>query len=173
MAVSFIGGGNRSTRRKPPTCRKPLTNCITWCCIEYTWPRAEFELITLVVICTDCIDSCKSNYRTATHSQRGNNPNKITASRCLRYIDFYIAIDLDCIKLSFCFFILAVFLPHHFELTTDRWFSPGTPVSSTNKTDRHDITEILMKVALNTIKPTHRFELVFLNPIWWSYRYHD
>jgi hypothetical protein len=27
------------------------------------------------------------------------------------------------------------------------------PVSSTNKTDRHDITEILLKVALNTIKP--------------------
>jgi hypothetical protein len=26
-------------------------------------------------------------------------------------------------------------------------------VSSTNKTDRHDITEILLKVALNTIKP--------------------
>jgi hypothetical protein len=26
-----------------------------------------------------------------------------------------------------------------------RWFSPGTPVSSTNKTDRHDITEILLK----------------------------
>ena len=34
-----------------------------------------------------------------------------------------------------------------------RWFSPGTPVSSTNKTVRHDITEILLKVALNTIKP--------------------
>jgi hypothetical protein len=27
--------------------------------------------------------------------------------------------------------------------------SPGTPVSSTNKTDRHDIAEILLKVALN------------------------
>jgi hypothetical protein len=26
-------------------------------------------------------------------------------------------------------------------------FSPGTPISSTNKTDRHDKTEILMKVA--------------------------
>jgi hypothetical protein len=26
-------------------------------------------------------------------------------------------------------------------------------VSSTNKTDRHDITEILLKVALNTIHP--------------------
>jgi hypothetical protein len=35
---------------------------------------------------------------------------------------------------------------------TGRKFSPGHPVSSTNKTDRHDITEILLKVALNTIK---------------------
>ena len=32
---------------------------------------------------------------------------------------------------------------------TGRWFFP---VSSTNKTDRHDITEILLKVALNTNK---------------------
>jgi hypothetical protein len=30
------------------------------------------------------------------------------------------------------------------------WFSPGTPASSTTKTDRHDIAEILLKVALNT-----------------------
>jgi len=30
----------------------------------------------------------------------------------------------------------------------------GEVVSSTNKTDRHDITEILLKVALNTIKQT-------------------
>jgi hypothetical protein len=31
-----------------------------------------------------------------------------------------------------------------------------TPVSSTNKTDRHDITEILLKVALNTIIQTNK-----------------
>ena len=31
-----------------------------------------------------------------------------------------------------------------------QWFSPGTPFFSTNKTDRHDITEILLKV-LSTI----------------------
>jgi hypothetical protein len=37
-------------------------------------------------------------------------------------------------------------------LVTGQWFSPGPPVSSTNKTDRHDIAEILLKVALNTIK---------------------
>ena len=37
------------------------------------------------------------------------------------------------------------------SLKAGQWFSLGTPVSSTNKTDRHDITEILLNVALNTI----------------------
>ena len=32
-------------------------------------------------------------------------------------------------------------------------FLLGTPVSSTNKTYHHDIIEIFMKVALNTIPP--------------------
>jgi hypothetical protein len=35
-------------------------------------------------------------------------------------------------------------------LAHGRWFSPGTPASSTIKTSRHDIAEILLKVALNT-----------------------
>jgi hypothetical protein len=39
-------------------------------------------------------------------------------------------------------------------LATGRWFSPGPPVSSTKKTDLRDITEILLKLALNTIKQT-------------------
>jgi len=34
------------------------------------------------------------------------------------------------------------------------WFSLGTPVSSTNETDHHDISEILLKVALNTLTLT-------------------
>ena len=33
-------------------------------------------------------------------------------------------------------------------LAYGRWFSPGTPASSTTKTGRHDIAEILLKVAL-------------------------
>jgi hypothetical protein len=37
------------------------------------------------------------------------------------------------------------------------------PVSSTNKTDRHDITEILLKVALSNIEPTNP---LFLDNIW-------
>jgi hypothetical protein len=35
-------------------------------------------------------------------------------------------------------------------LAHGRWFSPGIPASSTTKTGRHDIVEILLKVALNT-----------------------
>ena len=35
-------------------------------------------------------------------------------------------------------------------LAIGRWFSLGTPFSSINKTDSHDITEILLKVVLNT-----------------------
>jgi hypothetical protein len=37
-------------------------------------------------------------------------------------------------------------------LAHGRWFSPGTPSSSTTKTGCHDIAEILLKVALSTNK---------------------
>jgi hypothetical protein len=37
---------------------------------------------------------------------------------------------------------------------------PNPPVSSTNKTDRHDISEILLKVALSTIKQTNKLQSV-------------
>ena len=40
-------------------------------------------------------------------------------------------------------------------LATGRWSSPGTPVPSSNKTDGHNITEILLKVALRHHKPNH------------------
>jgi len=41
------------------------------------------------------------------------------------------------------------------EVKTNRAsFSMGIPVTSTNKTDRHDKTEILLKVTLNTITLT-------------------
>jgi len=41
-------------------------------------------------------------------------------------------------------------------LATGQWFSPDPLVSSTDKTDRHGITEILLKVALNTINQTNK-----------------
>jgi hypothetical protein len=47
-------------------------------------------------------------------------------------------------------------------LAHSRWFSPGTPVSSTTKTGRHDIAESLLKVTLNTIN-----QIKSIN-IWWD-----
>jgi hypothetical protein len=44
-------------------------------------------------------------------------------------------------------------------MVAGQWFSPGTLVSSTKKTDRHDIAEILLKVALNTITLTANPEM--------------
>jgi hypothetical protein len=39
-------------------------------------------------------------------------------------------------------------------MITDRWVSPGTLVNSINKTNLHDIAEILLKMALTTISQT-------------------
>ena len=41
-------------------------------------------------------------------------------------------------------------------LAHGRWFSPGTPASSTTKTGRHDIAEILLKVALKHQKSNQK-----------------
>ena len=43
------------------------------------------------------------------------------------------------------------------------WFSPYIPVSSTNKTDRNEIIEILLKVALNTITITPNIFVVIIS----------
>ena len=42
-------------------------------------------------------------------------------------------------------------------LAQDRWFSPCAPASSTTKTGRHDIAEILLKAALNTKIQIHTY----------------
>jgi hypothetical protein len=50
-------------------------------------------------------------------------------------------------------------------LATGWCFFPCPTVSSTNKTDRHDITEILLKVALNTVKQTS-YGTLLLKLLW-------
>jgi hypothetical protein len=44
-------------------------------------------------------------------------------------------------------------------LAHGRWFSLGTPASSTTKTGHHDIAEILLKVALKHQKSNHYTKL--------------
>ena len=44
-------------------------------------------------------------------------------------------------------------------LATGRRFSSGTTVSTTNKTERHDITDILLKVVLNTLSQPSNWKM--------------
>jgi len=58
-------------------------------------------------------------------------------------------------QLKYCFLhstTINLYLHFYFYqlLAHGWWFSPGTLASSTTKTGRHDIAEILLKVALNT-----------------------
>ena len=61
-------------------------------------------------------------------------------------------------------------------LAHGRWFSLGIPASSTTKTGHHDIAEILLKVALNTINQIYKSIYFFSshNPMghMTSYCYH-
>ena len=77
VTVSFIGGENQSTRRKPLTCHKSLTNFITVCCIAYrsqTLEKAKtgrFEIKILgscgaTCLTTDCCFSEPQLFRSKT-----------------------------------------------------------------------------------------------------------
>jgi hypothetical protein len=51
-------------------------------------------------------------------------------------------------------------------LAHGRWFSPGTPASYTTKTGRHEIAEILLKLALRHQKSNQ----INLNDDWLHFR---
>ena len=64
-------------------------------------------------------------------------------------------------------------------LAAGQWFSSCISVSSSNEKDRHDITEILLKVALNTMTQPHNdgpsnhiLQTSNASQIWRSWIYH-
>jgi hypothetical protein len=91
-----------------------------------------------MVIGTDCIDSFKLNYHTITTT---------TAPLTTLGLINYSMNKIFLIALKGNLIFLDKFSRSHVYPAT----SESTPVSSTNKTDHHDATEILLKVALNTI----------------------
>jgi hypothetical protein len=61
----IVVGFNYGTTRKKTTDLSQVTNKLDHI-VLYTSPWSGFELKTLVVICTNCTGSCKSNFHTIT-----------------------------------------------------------------------------------------------------------
>jgi hypothetical protein len=72
---------------------------------------------------------------------------------------------LGCDRMVVWFITTYAISAYHHKHCKCRWFSLGTLVSSTNKTDSHYMTEILLKEALSTIKPNQT-----KNICWWKSR---
>jgi hypothetical protein len=83
----------------------------------------------------------KSN-RKIVEKGKIDNLNTPVHDRSLSWLGAYTSIKSGGVKL-----VLRA------DLDNCRWFSLSTPVSSTNKTEFHNITKILLKVPLNTITP--------------------
>ena len=71
VAVSFIGGGNRRTTDLSQVSDK------LYHIMLHTSPWSRFVLITLVVIGTNCIGSCKSNNHTIKTTTATASPSSI------------------------------------------------------------------------------------------------
>ena len=115
--------------------------------IHFTW--SWFELTTLVVMDNNCSGICTSNYHTirwAWVAQWVRSLDYLTTDTSLSpirrgFVPGFVNYKkgaLDSPPQVIKFYQL---------LAHGRWFSPGTPASSTTKTGRHDIAEILLKLA--------------------------
>jgi hypothetical protein len=145
-------------------------------------PWTGFELITLVVISTNCTGSCKFNCHTITTTTAPpqRHQDEVASDHCHQMTLLLFTClsrgrrDRMVVGFTTTYVISAY---HHwcceFESRSGRGaqhyviklvsdlrqisgFLQGSAVSSTNKTDLHEITEILLKVTLNTIKQTNK-----------------
>ena len=73
---------NWENRRKPPTCRTWLTSFITLMVYRVHLTSAGVELTTLVVIVTDFIGNCKSNYHMITTTM---TPRNTLRNACIQH----------------------------------------------------------------------------------------
>ena len=90
----------------------------------------------------------------------------IVCNQCLSPLMLWVRISIRARCTTLCDKVFQWF-------ATGQGFFPGPLVSSTNKTDHHNITEILLKVALNTINQIYYsfLEKIFVFPnikLWWQ-----
>ena len=116
----------------------------------------------------------------ASQSKKHSAKNTPFPTSLCGHFNLYTVLKTTC-KLLIYSFIYQIYLQKRFRrgvldtplcdkvcqwLATGQWFSSGTPISSTNKTCHHDIAEILLKVALITIRLTK--EDIIINWTWHS-----
>jgi hypothetical protein len=82
----------------------------------------------------------------------GEDPGKTTHLPHVIDIVYHPKLQKGCTRLAAASDNVSQLLVH------GRWFSLGTPASSTTKTGRHDIAKNIAKVALNTINEVKSLE---------------
>ena len=106
-----------------------------------------------MIASNNSIDSIQMNYREAAIILTKGPPwpwshcswiYNYLYNRCLSSLMLWVRIPLRARCTTLCDNVCQ-------WLAAGRWFSPYIPVSCSYKTNRHDITEIVLKVALSTI----------------------
>jgi hypothetical protein len=97
-----------------------------------------FHKVLIFVIFMGGFDKKKTTLTFQIYSEKLSKPNLIGT----RFVPGFVNYKKGCTRLAAASDKVYQLLAH------GRWFSPGTAASSTTKTGRHDITEILLKVAL-------------------------
>ena len=109
------------------------------------------KAIIVWATCINVIWACSDNIYRTCEMTHFTNPYRNRTSIAL-FIEVYVWLMKIFVSDPQRYY--GIITNYLFTFLSSRWLSPVTLVSSTNKTDRHDITEILLKVALNTITLT-------------------
>ena len=80
-------------------------------------------------------------------------------NQCLLLVMLWVRISIRAMCTTLCDKVCQT-------LATGRWFSPGPLVSSTNKTDRYDIAELLLKMVSDIITLTKSFSVLHTDCGW-------
>ena len=111
VAVSSIGGGNRSIRRKQQTCHKTLTNFITYCCIE---------LLLFYDLNNICVFGKSFPPPSTIPLIRFQNCSVLTCGIFMLIILSQISFEIYTVK------------PRHIQIRTDRYFHFECPTIRVN-----------------------------------------
>ena len=130
--------------------RKIENKNLASCFLFYTWTSCR--QVSINIICfsmTKYIDlykslDCRCYSCPLGHSwlwSYGSWIYNYLCNQCISLLKlwFQVLLMAKCIRINFMWYKVCQWL------AASRWLSPGTPVSSTNTTDRHDNTEICWK----------------------------